>query len=208
MRRKILIEILYLSEEKKPIMVTIEDREIVYPWRRSKKPLNDVNLHKKKKKFFDKDQNMIVSIDGKEFNYPPKAGVIIFNKDCTSVLLVATQYTEIESIGKYGFPKGHIEENESKEKCAMREMYEETGLNIYVPENAKYISINNSKYFLYRDTNKLIKNLDPIDKSEIRDCKFISLDTIDSVNINKETHVILTKKLSLAKKYAVVLDSV
>ena len=46
MRRKILIEILYLSEEKKPIFGYTEDREIVYPWRGSKNP-NDVYLHKK-----------------------------------------------------------------------------------------------------------------------------------------------------------------
>ena len=34
--------------------------------------------------------------------------------------------------GFYGFPKGHIEEGESYEECAVRETFEETGIKVFI----------------------------------------------------------------------------
>lgn len=44
-----------------------------------------------------------------------------------------TQYVIIKSTeGYYGFPKGHIESGESEEETALREIREETGLNVNI----------------------------------------------------------------------------
>lgn len=36
------------------------------------------------------------------------------------------------SEGYYGFPKGHMEANETEEQAALREIYEETGLKVKI----------------------------------------------------------------------------
>lgn len=52
------------------------------------------------------------------------AGAIIYHRNLGKVLLVkGTQ-------GIYSFPKGHYAGRESAEECAIREVYEETGMNL------------------------------------------------------------------------------
>lgn len=44
-----------------------------------------------------------------------------------------TLYVIIKSLaGDYGFPKGHLEKNETEEQAAMRETYEEVGINVEI----------------------------------------------------------------------------
>lgn len=42
-------------------------------------------------------------------------------------------YTLVEGSGGFGFPKGHMEENESETATAIREVWEETGVHV-VPD--------------------------------------------------------------------------
>jgi hypothetical protein len=53
----------------------------------------------------------------------PVCGALIFNKDNNKVLVVRVGQ-------KYGFPKGKQNQGETFEDCAIREVEEETGLNI------------------------------------------------------------------------------
>lgn len=50
-----------------------------------------------------------------------KAGCYLINKQTKEVALVYREY-----YNDYSFPKGHLEENESLEECAIRETAEET----------------------------------------------------------------------------------
>jgi len=46
----------------------------------------------------------------------------------------------------YGFPKGHVEENEEHEDCAARETFEETGIDVYVlGERFDPVEVNSGK---------------------------------------------------------------
>jgi len=56
-------------------------------------------------------------------------GAIVINDD--KVLLVK------QNLGHYGFPKGHMEENETEEETAIREVKEETNIDIIVDTNKK-----------------------------------------------------------------------
>lgn len=159
--------------------------------------------NKPKRRIFDTEENMLVSINGNIFLYPPKAGVVIFNKTLTSVLLVSNNYSKDNVNAKYGLPKGHVEENETYATCAKRELYEETGLDIDINDESRFITVNNSKYFLFVLTNVDDKDFAPVDKREIGDCKFIKIDDFNNFDVNKETRVLLTKKKNLARKYAV-----
>ena len=53
-------------------------------------------------------------------------GGVVFNRRNDEILYVIVQSLE----GYYGFPKGHMENNETEEQTAVRGIYEETGLKV------------------------------------------------------------------------------
>ena len=80
-----------------------------------------------------------------------KAGVVIFNPPSKSVLLV-------QSRGNlWGFPKGSIEENETIEAAAIREVKEETGYELKKSELHTMHRVNNKVHYFesYSDRHPL-----------------------------------------------------
>ena len=63
------------------------------------------------------------------FDYENSCGAIVFNENTEKILLVKMHN------GNWGFPKGHIENNETKEETAIREVHEETNVNIKIIPN-------------------------------------------------------------------------
>ena len=55
-------------------------------------------------------------------------GAVVFTKDEGQLRYVIIRSKE----GFYGFPKGHMEGGESEEETALREIREETGLNVAI----------------------------------------------------------------------------
>lgn len=55
-------------------------------------------------------------------------GAVVFTLKDNSVKYVIIESKE----GYYGFPKGHVEENETETETALREIYEETGLKVKI----------------------------------------------------------------------------
>ncbi len=53
-------------------------------------------------------------------------GAIVFTKENESIKYVIIESKE----GFYGFPKGHVEKNETEIETARREVFEETGLQV------------------------------------------------------------------------------
>ena len=149
-------------------------------------------------------KTLIVTINGEEHVYPPKAGVIIFNESLNKVLVVKSK--GYNRPAKWGLPKGHLENNELPNECAMRELYEETGNTLHIPENSTNFisSINNSIYYIFiTDEKKIILN--PIDTNEILNAKFCyinRLKTIKADALNKELHKVVGKYLKNIKKTA------
>ena len=64
-----------------------------------------------------------------KFEYENSCGAIVFNENTEKILLVKMHN------GNWGFPKGHIENNETKEETAIREVREETNVNIKIIPN-------------------------------------------------------------------------
>ena len=72
-----------------------------------------------------------------------KAGVFIYDPDTDKVLLV-------QSRGQlWGPPKGTREKNESDRVCAVREVKEETGLDVDEKKFSKAVIINNRAIYYY-----------------------------------------------------------
>ena len=63
-------------------------------------------------------------------NYEKSCGVVIYSKigENLECLIIS------DKNGHWGFPKGHVEKNESEEETAVREVFEETGLEVILME--------------------------------------------------------------------------
>ena len=62
--------------------------------------------------------------------YEISSGAVVFTREGGGLRYVIVRSLE----GYYGFPKGHIEEKETEEEAAYREIREETGLSVrFVP---------------------------------------------------------------------------
>ena len=78
-----------------------------------------------------------------------KAGVFIYDKDSDKVLLV-------QSRGNFwGPPKGSIEMYESESNCAIREVYEETGLHVKANSFIKAAKIQNRATYFYMEMSEV-----------------------------------------------------
>ncbi len=63
-----------------------------------------------------------------KMKYEISCGAVVFTCKNDEVLYVIVKSSE----GYYGFPKGHMEDNETEEQTAIREIYEETGLKVKI----------------------------------------------------------------------------
>jgi len=60
---------------------------------------------------------------------------MVYEKSCGAVVFTVInneiKYLLIRNLtGIYGFPKGHVEQDETEERTALREVFEETGLTV------------------------------------------------------------------------------
>ena len=66
-------------------------------------------------------------------NTEKSCGAVVFTRENDQIMYVIIQSTE----GFFGFPKGHIEPGESERETALREIKEETGLNVVLLDGFK-----------------------------------------------------------------------
>ena len=70
-------------------------------------------------------------------SYEKSCGAVVFTRKTTGV-----EYAIIQSLaGCYGFPKGHCEAGETEEETALREIREETGLNVRLIPGFRYVDV-------------------------------------------------------------------
>jgi len=117
----------------------------------------------------------------------PRFGAIILNKDLTQVLLVVSY-----NGGFYDFPRGKVDEDESEEECAAREVYEEIGFDISALINKNdYLLKRNNSVFLHTEHSKIkVSDNDP--KIE----KFAKLFIVSGVSEAEEFKILTRKEIS------------
>ena len=113
-----------------------------------------------------------------------KCGIILWNQSKEKVLLV---YGKKSS--KWGFPKGHMEENETEQETAHREFFEETGFRLShdLHNHDKYI-IRNNIYFIVtiHHESELIQEANIIpDSKEIDRYEWISINELLRFELQK-----------------------
>lgn len=101
-------------------------------------------------------------------------------KSCGTIIIENNKVLLIQQADNaWGFPKGHVENNEKEQETAIRETKEETNLDVEIISNKKYITnykINNEIdkeviFFLAKKTSDKIKKQD----EEIKNIKWVDL---------------------------------
>ena len=87
-----------------------------------------------------------------------------------------------------------VKDKGSSLECAKRELYEETGILEEIKDDMFKIRINNSYYFPLIIDKTNIK-LNPIDKNEIAQAKWINITEIENFNVNRETKIFIKRKM-------------
>jgi 8-oxo-dGTP pyrophosphatase MutT (NUDIX family) len=83
--------------------------------------------------------------------------------------------------GKWSFPKGHMENNETSLQCATRELFEETGL-VLREESIGYRKLSSGGYFVYEvPTEYTLKGQN---SSEISHCGWFTLEDMQRMRCN------------------------
>ena len=108
---------------------------------------------------------------------------MIKEKACGTIIIDGKKVLIIkQKQGFYGFPKGHMEENETEIETAIRETKEETNLDVLVDETKRYSTnyvIENKidkevVYYLAKPLNSnIIKQ-----ESEIKDILWVDIDKV------------------------------
>lgn len=121
-------------------------------------------------------------------NYEKCCGVVTF--DDNKVLIIKHKY------GHISFPKGHIENNETEQETAIREVKEETGIDAKIISNKRYClsynsngnSIEEVTYFIGK---KIGGELNP-QVDEINSCYFVDKDkAIDLITFENDRNMYL-----------------
>ncbi len=117
-------------------------------------------------------------------------------------ILLIKQFQNKDS---WGIPKGHINKGESHEECALREVFEETGVAVRLgaklnPTNAIFRhEIKTVISYLARPTG----NEEPSPhgpESEVADAKWFFIDELPQIHMYQQILIASTIKLLLAKK--------
>jgi len=106
-------------------------------------------------------------------NLEKSCGVVIYRKTGENLEFLSISN---RNDGHWGFPKGHVENGESEEQTAIREVYEETGLRVNLlngfRESVEYLikekTIKEVVFFLARTHQQDVH----IQLSEIKDFKW------------------------------------
>lgn len=126
-----------------------------------------------------------------------KAGVFIYDPNSDKVLLV-------QSRGKFwGPPKGGMNPCETERICAVREVKEETGLDIEMNDFTKATKIQNKAIYFYIEKNECEVNvqIDMID-NDANGIGWIKLECLSrsiengELNLSKHGHIVFKKFLN------------
>ena len=111
-------------------------------------PLENINtiLNFKKQRNLPKDRDDIIKIEKyiKDLKHEISCGAYVIHDD--KILMVRHV-----NGGHWDFPKGHMEENETKEQTAIREVMEETGIEIKIISDKEYKNTYKPKMNVQKD---------------------------------------------------------
>jgi|688.fasta_scaffold536150_2 8-oxo-dGTP pyrophosphatase MutT (NUDIX family) len=94
------------------------------------------------------------------------------------IALVQGRYT-----GKWSFPKGHSNKGEKPIECTLREVAEETGIDI-LPSPIEYRMVGYGRYFVFSLTEEV--PLVARDTNEIINTRWVTLEEMNNMDLNSD----------------------
>ena len=77
---------------------------------------------------------------------------MMYEKSCGAVIFDGDKVLVIQQVsGHWGFPKGHVEDGETEIETAVREIKEETNLDVEIDENHRYVEHYSPKEGVEKD---------------------------------------------------------
>lgn len=119
-----------------------------------------------------------------ERNSRTYGGILVTEKG--KYALVQGRYT-----GKWSFPKGHANPEESPIDCSMREIAEETSIT-HLPQPTSYLKIGYGSYFVFNLKEE--QALVPRDTHEIMDTKWVTLEEMGEMKVNADVSMFLRQQ--------------
>lgn len=136
-----------------------------------------------------------------------RCGAIVFNQNLNKIILVLNKYLyDEQNIELWGLPKGLLESRENFNECAMREVKEETGINIRIKKSQPYLKLNNNYYFPIKINENELQNLYTRDNNEIEKVKWFTIKDLNNLKLNKDLKS-LTQQIYRAKNIAKLFDT-
>lgn len=126
-------------------------------------------------------------------DYEKSCGYVVYKLENNKILYLVLQSLN----GEWGFPKGHVEKDESEIETANRELFEETNLIVeYVPgfrAVTEYImaQYNNKRKQVVYFVGKHLKNEIKCQDTEVKNAIFVSYEEAKNLLNFKETKAVL-----------------
>jgi 8-oxo-dGTP pyrophosphatase MutT (NUDIX family) len=102
------------------------------------------------------------------------------------VLLVKGRQT-----GKWSFPKGHLEPYESSLECALRELYEETGVELNGQPHIGYNKLSVGRYFFFAMDSDVPTRIK--DTTEVTEADWIPISELTSLECNVDVNAFVDR---------------
>lgn len=134
----------------------------------------------------------------------PTYGAILLTPDMKHCLLVQSFFAK----NSWSFPKGKVNENEEPDKCAVREVYEETGFDCGQLINPNAFVEGQTSNFQYTRLY-IVKNVPmetkfcPRTRNEIKDCSWFTIDLLPT-NRNDDGYLRADKKIRANSFYMIL----
>jgi 8-oxo-dGTP pyrophosphatase MutT (NUDIX family) len=94
--------------------------------------------------------------------------------------------------GIWSFAKGRVKnEFEAEDKCAIREVYEETGIQIRSVQDLPRIVIGRNVYFVLHTSVSLYSSFSIQDKYEVSDVCWKTIEELHTLSANKDVRAVL-----------------
>lgn len=130
---------------------------------------------------YNKD-NYSVKLGGDRMVYEKSCGAIVFRKFHGNVELLLIKHA---NGGHWSFPKGHVEQGESEVETAMREIKEETGIDVIVDPTFREVVSYSPKREIMKDVIYFIAKAKTHDyvpqEEEISEIKWVELGRVHTL---------------------------
>ena len=128
-------------------------------------------------------------------NYEKSCGCIIINEN-NKILLIH------QLKGHWGLPKGHVEDNETEEQTAIREVKEETNLDVEINTNYRYTmeyspKENVEKQVVFFVAKNITDNI-IVQEKEVQGAKWLNIeDAIELITFDNSKELLRKVKKDL-----------